>query len=240
MTFKSSVERWFRTVLGLLPCLLLGVLSAVWAAPVLPAPVLPAGAMAQLLGAHYAAWTPLAADTTPLALMHVQGLDWVSASAQMQPLYDDVHAYAELRGFQAMSGEVGSVGVLRAALYRTSITEGVLVLDDDWCAAGLCKSRNSFVLTRLGKANSVLSEKQLVPRILDSDLLAVPRPDCLKGVTLGVQYLPSRSGTSLTAVATVSPLVRRECEATGTELALVTRPLRLNWKASARKFVRGW
>ena len=192
----------------------------------------------EVLRAQYAAWTPVAADTTPLALLRTLALDWEAASAQLSPLLDDAHAYAEFRGVSPLQGGGQSVGVLRAALYLSSAQGGMLVLNNDWCAAGLCKARTRFVLLRLGQADLPMSEARVVPRILDRDLLNGPPPDCLKGVTLGVQYLPSRYNTGLTAMATVSPQVRSGCEQTGVELALVTRPLQLNWNAATGKFVR--
>ena len=192
----------------------------------------------EVLRAQYAAWTPVAADTTPLALLRTLALDWDVASAQLSVLLDDAHAYAELRGVSPLPDGQQSVGVLRAALYRRNAQGGTLVLNDDWCAAGLCKARTRFVLLRLGQADLPLAEAKVVPRILDRDLLNGPLPDCLKGVTLGVQYLPSRYDTGLTAMATVPPQVRAGCEQAGTELALVTRPLRLTWNAATGKFVR--
>ena len=192
----------------------------------------------EVLRARYAAWTPVAADTTPLALLKTLALDWDAASAQLAPLFDDAHAYAEFRGVSPLQGGGQSVGVLRAALYLGSARSGTLVLNDDWCAAGLCKARTRFVLLRPGQADLPMSEARVVPRILDRDLLSGPPPGCLKGVTLGVQYLPSRFDTGLTAMATVSPQVRIGCEQAGTELVLVTRPLQLNWNAATGKFVR--
>ena len=107
-------------------------------------------------------------------------------------------------------------------------------------AASLCTARTRFVLLRPGQPDTPLPEAKVVPRILDGDLLGAAPPACLKGVTLRVQYLPSRYDTTLTAMATVPPQVRQGCEQAGTELALVARPLRLNWNAAARKFVRAW
>lgn len=209
-----------------------GLLSAA------PAPASPG--LSELLRAQYLAWTPAAGDTTPLGLLRLQGLDWEASIGQLTPLFDDGHAYAELRGVSDMSDGRQSLGVLRAAVFRKNAAESVLVLNDDWCAAAICKARTRFVLLRAGQPDLPLAEPKLVPRILDSDLLAGPVPDCLKGVTLGVQYLPSRYDVSMTALATVPGSVRATCEAAGVELGLVTRPLRLNWSAAARKFVRGW
>jgi hypothetical protein len=196
--------------------------------------------IAQTLRAQYDAWQPALTDTTPLALLKVQGLEWDAATYELTPLFDEAHGFAELRGVARLPDGQQSVGVLRAGLYRKSAAESVLVLNDEWCAAGLCKARTRFVLIVPGKAGASLPEPKLVPRILDRDLLGGPAPDCLQGVVLGVQYLPSRYDATLTALATVSPGVRLGCEAVGTELSLVTRPLRLLWNAGARKFVRGW
>lgn len=205
-----------------------------------PAPVI---GITSALRAQYDAWTPVEADTTPLALLRKQALGWEAAVGQLSPLLDEDNAYAELRGVSRLSDGRQSVGVLRAGLYRKSPAESVLVLNDEWCAAGLCKARTRFVLLRPGQPDAPLDETQLVPRILDRDLLddsAEAGPECLRGVTLGVQYLPSRYDTSLTVLATVPPKVRAACEQNGVEPDLVTRPLRLNWNAAARKFVRGW
>ena len=199
-----------------------------------PAPL----TITEVLRAQYAAWTPVAADTTPLALFKALALDWDVASAQLSPLLDDARAYAEFRGVSPLPDGRQSIGVMRAALYLSSAQGGTLVLNDDWCAAGLCKARTRFVLLRPGQADLPLAEAKVVPRILDRDLLNGPPPDCLKGVTLSVQYLPSRYDTALTAMATVSPQVRAGCKQAGTELALVTRPLQLNWNAATGKFVR--
>lgn len=196
--------------------------------------------MAQVLRAQYDAWPPDVADSTPLALLRAQGLAWDAASAQLAPLYDDAHGFAELRGAARLSGGPQSVGVLRVGLYRRNAAESVLVLNDEWCVAGRCQARTRFVLVAPGRAATLLSETKLVARILDRDLLVGPVPGCLRGVVLGVQYLPARDSRSLTALATVPPGVLLGCEAVGTELGLVTRPLRLIWSASARKFVRGW
>ena len=201
-----------------------------------PAPL----TITEVLRAQYAVWTPVSADTTPLALLRTLAFDWESASAQLSVLLDDAHAYAEFRGVSLLPDGRQSVGVMRAAFYLSSAQGGTLVLNDDWCAAGLCKARTRFVLLRLGQTDLPLPEARVVPRILDSDLLNGPPPDCLKGVTLGVQYLPSRYDIGLTAMATVSPQVRAGCEQAGTELALVTRPLRLTWNAATGKFVRAW
>ncbi len=218
-----------------------GVLAAVPGLACLLLSAAPAPAsltITEVLRAQYAAWTPVAADTTPLALLRTLALDWEAASAQLSPLLDDARAYAELRGVSPLPDGRQSVGVLRAAIYLSSARGGTLVLNDDWCAAGLCKARTRFVLLRLGQADLPLTEARVVPRILDSDLLSGPPPECLKGVTLGVQYLPSRYDTGLTAVATTSPQVRAGCEQAGTELALITRPLQLTWNAATGKFVR--
>lgn len=204
------------------------------------APAPSPAALAAVLQSQYDAWNPADADTTPLALLRKQALDWRSASEQLAPLIDEGHAYAELRGVAALQDGRQSVGVWRAAVYRKNRAEAVLVLNDDWCAAGLCKSRTRFVLLRAGQPDAPLAESQLVPHIADSDLLDQGTPACLKGVTLGVVYLPSRFDVTLTALATVPPAVRSACGASGVELALVTRPLCLSWNASARKFTKGW
>jgi len=198
----------------------------------------PPPGISETLRARYDAWTPVAADTTPLALFRKQSLDWETALGQLAPLFDDAHAYAELRGVASLPGGQQSVGVWRAAVYHRNAAEAVLVLNDDWCAAGLCKTRTRFVLLRPGQPDRPLDDTRLVPRIVDSDLLDGAAPDCLKGVTLGVQYLPSRYDTTLTAMATVSSAVRDACEASGVEVALLTRPLTLTWNAQARKFTR--
>lgn len=198
----------------------------------------PAPGVSATLRARYDAWTPVVADTTPLALLKRQALDWASATGQLSPLFDDANGYAELRGVAPMPDGGQSVGVWRAAQYRRNAAEAVLVLNDDWCADGLCKTRTRFVLLRPGQPDSPLEDSQLVPRITDSDLLDGAAPDCLKGVTLGVQYLPSRYDATLTAMATVPAAVRAACEASGVEVALVTRPLTLRWNAQTRKFAR--
>lgn len=218
------------TVLAL--CVGWALLSA---APV-PAPP----GLSELLRANYLAWTPAAGDTTPLGLLRLQGFDWEASVGQLTPLFDDAHAYAELRGVSDLPGGQQSVGVLRAALFTKNAAESLLVLNDDWCAAASCRARTRFVLLRAGQPALTLADTSLVPRILDRDLLPGPVPECLKGVTLGVQYLPSRYDTSMTVLATVPGPVRAACDAAGVELGLVTRPLRLNWSAAARKFVRGW
>ncbi|WP_407539454.1 hypothetical protein Q0M94_14950 [Deinococcus radiomollis] len=200
----------------------------------------PTPLLATLLQTYYDAWTPVDADTTPLALLRRRALDWNVASEQLAPLIDEGHAYAELRGAVSLPDGRQSMGVWRAAVYRKNTAEAVLVLNDEWCAAGLCKARTRFVLLRAGQPDVPLAEAQLVPRIADGDLLDPGPPACLKGVTLGVVYLPSRFDVTLTAMATVPPAVRTACEASGVELALVTRPLRLSWNASARKFTKGW
>ncbi len=214
----------------------------VWTVPaalcVLLLSAAPAPGVSETLRARYDAWTPVAVDTTPLALLRKQSLDWAAASGQLTPLFDDAHAYAELRGVASLPDGRQSVGVWRAAVYRRNAAEAVLVLNDDWCAAGLCKARTRFVLLRPGQPDRPLEDARLVPRIADSDLLDGAAPDCLKGVTLGVQYLPSRYDTTLTAMATVPTAVRAACEAGGVEVALVTRPLTLSWNAQARKFTR--
>jgi hypothetical protein len=209
------------------------LLPKAWAAP-------PTLSIAQTLQDQYDAWQPALADTTPLALLKAQGLEWDAATYELTPLFDEARGFAELRGVARLPDGQQSVGVLRAGLYRRSAAESVLVLNDEWCAAGLCKARTRFVLIVPGRVGASLPEPKLVPRILDSDLLGGPAPDCLRGVALGVQYLPSRYDATLTALATVSPVVRLGCEAVGTELSLVTRPLRLLWNAGARKFVRAW
>ena len=224
-----------RVSLLVCPAALSVLFSLLSAAPA-PVPV----ALTTVLQSQYDAWIPADADTTPLALLRKQALDWKVVSAQLSPLIDERHAYAELRGVAPMPDGRQSVGVWRAALYRKNMAEGVLVLNDDWCAAGLCKSRTRFVLLRAGRPDAPLAESQLVPRISDSDLLDQGTPECLKGVTLGVVYLPSRFDVTLTALATVPPAVRLACETRGVELALVTRPLRLSWNAPARKFTRSW
>jgi hypothetical protein len=238
----SAARRVFRFGLAVALGLLCGPLLSVTAAPAPLGLLAPPGlfTLATILQAQYDDWKPVDADTTPLALLRKQSFDWQTASGQLAPLIDEQHAYAELRGVAALTDGRQSVGVWRAALYRKNVSEGVLVLNDDWCAAGLCKVRTRFVLLRAGQPPMPLAEAQLTPRITDSDLLDAGPPDCLKGVTLGVVYLPSRFDLTLTALATVPPAVRAACEASGVELALATRPLRLSWNAPARKFTRDW
>jgi len=131
-----------------------------------------------------------------------------------------------------------TVGVLRAALYVGGSGGNVLLLNDEWCVQDRCRARTRFVLQRQGQPDTPLPEPKLVPLIADDDLIDGPVPDCLAGVTLGVQYLPSRYDTTLTALATVPPDVQAACDDAGIQVALVTRPLQLNWNAAARKFVR--
>ena len=196
--------------------------------------------ISQVLRSHYLAWTPVVEDTTPLAQVRTLGLDWEEVKAQFSTVFDDDRAYAELRGVTALPDGQQSIGVLRAGIFRNMAADGVLVVNDEWCAAGTCKARTRFVLLTAGKPGAVVTEIKVVPLILDRDLLPGPVPECLRGVVLGVQYLPSRLDASMTALATVPSWVRTVCEGDGVELSLITRPLRLKWNAAARKFGRGW
>lgn len=190
-----------------------------------------------LLEAHYLNWTPYAGDSSPLAALRTQGVLWADASGLFASLYDEPNSYAELRGLLRLPDGRTSLGVTRAALFRQG-QNGVLAVNEEWCAGLLCRARTRFYRLEAGRLGPVLADAQLIPRITDRDLLVSPVPECLNNVPLGVQYLPSRYGPTLTVLAVLPPAAEAECELAGVNPALATRPLVLTWNAAARRFRR--
>ncbi|ADV67153.1 hypothetical protein [Deinococcus maricopensis] len=210
-------------------------LLALGSAVVLAAPA--AGGIRAALRAQYDAWSPAAWDASPLATLRRQDVPWDTAVPLLNSsLFDDEHAYAELRGGLRLPDGRDTVGVQRAALYRRNAGEALLVVNDEWCA-GTCSARSRFVLLRSGKAPLPVADAQVVPALPPSAFLPKSgAPACLRGVKLGVQYVPSRFDTTLTALAVVPDGARAACTKTNVNVALTLRPVRLQWRAAQRDF----
>ncbi|UBV41583.1 hypothetical protein LAJ19_07870 [Deinococcus taeanensis] len=180
------------------------------------------------------AFQPGAAEGSLLAYARREGLDWTATQNLFAvQVTDDGNHFLDWRGVGP--GAAGPVfTVVRAATYVRE-AQALLVLNREWCQGGRCEQRSTFAWLSGGALRAV-PEPEVIPLIRDQDFFAGRVPACLRGVTLGVQYVPSRVGITLAALPVVPDTARRACEASGVNLSAVTRPRLLNWTASVGKF----
>ncbi|GGK14505.1 hypothetical protein GCM10008955_04880 [Deinococcus malanensis] len=170
-----------------------------------------------------------------LAWARKEGLGWDALQNLFElQVLDPANHFLEWRGLHSESGMFTTV---RAALYAKTSREGLLVLNREWCRLDRCTARTTFGWVG-PKGWRVTSEAAVIPLLRDADFYSGPAYSCLKGVSLGVSYLPARFGAGLTAVAVPPPEAVNVCRAAGVDPSLVTRPMQLSWHASAGKFRR--
>ncbi|GAA0499900.1 hypothetical protein [Deinococcus depolymerans] len=216
---------------GVLPALLLLTCAAQAAAP---DPLGPLEGLRQFMGS----FKPDPAERSLLAYARREQLDW-SATQNLfaVQVHDAPNRYLEWRGHSAGtpgSGAGQTFTTVRAATYLRA-GQALLVLNREWCAAGRCESRTTFAWQGSGGWKAA-PESSVIPAIRDADFGAGALPPCLRGVTLGVQYLPARRGTNLNVLPLVPDGAQRTCESAGVNVITATRPLRLNWTPAVGKF----
>ncbi|CAM3169763.1 hypothetical protein DEDE109153_00905 [Deinococcus deserti] len=175
------------------------------------------------------------AEGSLLAWARQERLSWSATQNlfEMQ-LIDPANQFLEWRGLRAESGIFTTV---RAALYVKTSQAGLLVLNREWCRLDRCTARTTFGWAGPQGWRAV-TEAAVIPLLRDADFFPGPVPACLKGVSLGVSYLPARFGSGLTAVPHAPTAALNACRAAGVDPSVVTRPMQLSWHASAGKFRR--
>lgn len=177
---------------------------------------------------------PLPGETSLLALARRERLDWTATQNLFATqVTDEEHSFLDWRGSSVEAGG-RTFTTLRAASYRQG-NRALLVLNREWCRAGSCQQRTAFGWVD-ARGLTPVPEADVIQLIRDADFLVGPPPACLRGVSLGVQYLPSRERTGLTILPVVPDPVRRTCEAAGANLTAALRALQLNWVPGAGKF----
>lgn len=175
------------------------------------------------------------AEGSLLAWARQEGLSWSATQNlfEMQ-LVDPANQFLEWRGLREQSGTFTTV---RAALYVKTSHARLLVLNREWCRLDRCTARTTFGW--MGPQGwRAVTEAAVIPLLRDADFYPGSVPACLKGVSLGVSYLPARFGSGLTAVPQAPTGALNACRAAGVDLSAVTRPMQLSWHASAGKFRR--
>lgn len=181
-----------------------------------------------------AAFQPPAAEGSLLATARREALDWTATqnlfAAQVT---DGPNRFLDWRG-SAVTGGGLVFTTLRAATYPQG-SRALLVLNREWCRAGTCQQRTTFGWLD-ARGLKAAAEADVIQVIRDADFLTGAVPACLRGVTLGVQYVPSRRGPTLAILPVVPDAARRACEAAGVNLTATLRTLRMAWVAGAGKF----
>jgi len=213
----------------LLPLLILAGSASAQSAP-------PADPLGPLRGVQLflAAFQPPAGEASLLALARREALDWTATqnlfAAQVT---DGPNRFLDWRG-SAVAGGGLVFTTLRAATYPQG-SRALLVLNREWCRAGACQQHTSFGWLD-ARGLKPAAEADVIQVIRDVDFLTGATPACLRGVTLGVQYVPARQGATLSILPVVPDAARRACEAAGVNLTATLRTLRMGWVAGAGKF----
>ncbi|BBN95105.1 hypothetical protein DEIGR_101426 [Deinococcus grandis] len=177
---------------------------------------------------------PPAAEGSLLALARREALDWAATQNLFAAQVTDApNRFLDWRGSSAGAG--GTVfTTLRAATYPQG-SRALLVLNREWCRAGACQQRTVFGWLD-ARGLKPVPEADVIQVIRDADFLTGAAPACLRGVPLGVQYVPARQGATLSILPVVPDAARRACEAAGVNLTSTLRALRMTWVAGAGKF----
>lgn len=179
---------------------------------------------------------PAPGEASLLAYARQEGLDWAATQNLFgTQLTDPGNHYLEWRGLSNRAGGAVFTTVRAATFLRAG--QALLVLNREWCAAGQCQVRHVFAWQSAGMWK-VVPEASVIPALRDEEFTVGRAPACLRGVPLGVQYLPARLGTTLNVLPLVPEAARRACEAAGVNLSAATRPVTLNWTVSVGKFRR--
>ncbi|WP_221088345.1 hypothetical protein [Deinococcus aquaedulcis] len=212
------------------------LLGALLGGPGAGAQAQPALGPERALQAFMQTFAPVPGEQSLLALARREGLDWTATRNLFSTrLSDEAAFFLDWRG-HSVTPEGSVFTTVRAATYLRG-QEALLVLSRQWCVQGQCQERSAFAWLGPGGLRSA-TEQALIPLIRDAAFFPGSVPPCLRGVTLGVSYLPARQGAALYALPLLPPQAARACAAAGVNLNAVTRPLRLNWQAGAGKF--GW
>ncbi|GAA5440662.1 hypothetical protein ACFQDE_03865 [Deinococcus caeni] len=217
----------------LLPRLLPALLLSGMAQAAAPDPLGPLEGVRQFM----ATFTPDPAERSLLAYARREQLDWTATQNLFaSQLHDAPNHYLEWRGHSALGVAGPTFTVVRAATFLRA-GQALLVLTREWCAAGRCESRTTFAWQGPGGWKSA-PEPSVIPLIRDTDFAVGTLPACLRGVTLGVQYVPARQGTALHALPLVPATAQQRCDSAGVNVTTATRALRLNWTPGVGKFRR--
>lgn len=208
----------------------------------------PAGRPGNVLAAlklYVSTFKPVPGETSLLAYATREQLDWTAIQNLFQTQVNAPSGqYAEWRGHNATAA--GSVfTTLRAATYppQQPGQKALLVVNREWCAGGSCQTRTSFAWISGSGSPQTLKlapEASLIPLLRDQDFYPGQVPACLRGVSLGVSYVPLRSGTSLSALAVIPQGAQQQCAKAGVSTDNLTRPLRLQWHPEVGLFRRPW
>ncbi|WP_189067637.1 hypothetical protein [Deinococcus radiotolerans] len=176
---------------------------------------------------------PPAAEASLLALARREQLSW-SATQNLfaVQITDETNHFLDWRGSSDAGGRVFTT--VRAATYGQG-RRALLVLNREWCRAGACQQRTTFGWLDAQGLRAV-PEADVIQLIRDQDFMVGAAPACLRGVTLGVQYVPSRQGTALTVLPVVPEAARQACAGAGVNLTSTLRALRMTWVAGVGKF----
>ncbi len=176
---------------------------------------------------------PLPGETSLLALARRERLDWTATQNLFAAQVTDEDRFLDWRGSSVGAGG-RTFTTLRAATYPQG-TRALLVLNREWCRAGSCQQRTTFGWLD-ARGLTTVPEADVIQVIRDADFLVGAPPACLRGVSLDVQYLPSRQGAALAILPVVPEGARRACEGAGVNLTSALRSLGMTWAAGAGKF----
>lgn len=180
---------------------------------------------------------PAAGEASLLAYARRERLDWTATQNLFAAqVHDAPNHYLEWRGHSGLDPAGPTFTVVRAATFLRA-GQALLVLNREWCVAGQCQVRHVFAWQGAG-VWKVVPEESVIPALRDEEFIVGRAPACLRGVTLGVQYLPARLGTALHVLPLVPDGARRACDAAGVNLGAATRSVTLNWTVSVGKFRR--
>ena len=210
------------------------VLGGVHASPAVPAS--PQGALLDGLRGHLATFTPVSGEASLLAYARQESLDW-TAFQNLFAIQVTGTAYLDWRG-HSVTPTASVFTTLRAATYAAD-TRTLLVVNREWCSAGSCQTRTAFGWLE-PDGLEVVKDTTVIPLLRDADFYSGSVPACLKGVSLGVTYVPARTGGTLSAMAVAPRAAQQACARAGVSPEAVTRPLKLNWTPSVGKFRKGW
>lgn len=182
---------------------------------------------------------PELGEQSLLAYARTEKLDWAATQNLFKvQVVDERNHFLEWRGHTG--SQTGSVfTTLRAATFIKSRAVSLLVINREWCSAGACQTRNSFHWVENGQLKPE-KETTVIPLLRDADFYLGSVPPCLKGVSLGVNYIPARKGANVSALAILPADAAKKCRNAGVSTEKLTRPLNLIWNVSAAKFRKGW
>lgn len=179
---------------------------------------------------------PEQAETSLLQVVVKAGMDWTAAQNAFAVQFNDPQGrFLEWRGHSLTAGS-NVFTTLRAATYEQG-SRALLLVNREWCAAGRCQVRNAFAWAD-GTALQATPETRVIPLLRDQDFYANAVPTCLRGVSLGVSYVPDARALAVNAMAVIPPAAAARCQGAGQSVDGVTVPVRLNWNVPTGTFRR--